>query len=105
MAMEINGLNNNQTNSTKAKSSQRSNASAPVPTASGDHSVASKPNSDTVQISAEAKLLNKVSQSLGSDSPVNREKVEALRAAVADGSYRPNAQSIAQKMLDTDGLF
>ncbi len=39
------------------------------------------------------------------DAPVDSDKVEALRAALADGSYKVDAKSIANKMLESDSLF
>ncbi|MDY6920607.1 MAG: flagellar biosynthesis anti-sigma factor FlgM [Pseudomonadota bacterium] len=103
MAMEINGLNSNQTNTNKARSGQQVAGKA----ADGQKNAASPtaPQGETVKISAEAQALNRVSQQMKTDTPVNREKVEALRAALADGSYRPNPQSIARKMLESDSQF
>lgn len=103
MAMEINGLNSNQANASKAKSGQKvsaSDAGAKKPTPAADNS-----GGETVKISAEAQALNRVSQQLETDAPVNQEKVEALRAAVADGSYKVDPQSVARKMLESDSLF
>lgn len=103
MAMEINGLNSNQANASKAKSSQKltgSDVGAKKEAPAADNS-----RSETVKISAEALALNRVSQQLETDAPVNQEKVEALRAAIADGSYKVDAQSVAKKMLESDTLF
>lgn len=103
MAMEINGLNNNQGNTSKAKSggSVVAPKNSNQETASGDSSSAK----ETVRISAEGQTLSRVSSELGSDTPVNREKVEVLKAAIADGSYKANPQEIAKKMLKEDTLF
>lgn len=103
MAMEINGLNSNQTNTNKARSGQT------VSDANADAKQSDQTNTsqsgETVKISAEAQALNRLSQQLGSDAPVNQEKVEALRAALADGSYKVDAQSVARKMLESDAQF
>ena len=103
MAMEINGLNSNQTNTNKARSGQKvseSNADAKK-----TNEASANQTGETVKISAEAQALNRVSQEMGLDAPVNQEKVEALRAAVADGSYKVDAQSVARKMLESDTQF
>lgn len=103
MAMEINGLNSNQANASKAKPGQKVGA--------GDSGVknsapaADSGRGETVKISAEAQALSRVSQQMETDAPVNQEKVDALRAAIADGSYKVDAQSIARKMLESDSLF
>lgn len=103
MAMEINGLNSNQANTNKARSGQKvsdSNADAKKSDQANTNQ-----SGETVKISAEAQALNRVSQQLEIDSPVNQEKVEALRAALADGSYKVDAQSVAGKMLESDSQF
>ncbi|RLT92592.1 flagellar biosynthesis anti-sigma factor FlgM [Ketobacter sp.] len=103
MAMEINGLNSNQVNSNKARGGQKvgvSEADAKKTTAQTETA-----NAETVKISPEAQALNRVSQQMETDAPVNQDKVEALKAALADGSYKINAQSIARKMLESDSLF
>lgn len=104
MAMDINGLNSNQANTSKAKSGEKLTApkkSGPAPSANVDPSS----NKDTVSISAEAKKLSQLSNQLGADTPVNREKIEALKSAISDGSYKVDSQQIAKKMLSDDTFF
>lgn len=103
MAMEINGLNSNQTNTNKTGNGQKVAASKTDGRKSD--TPANTAVADTVKISQEAQAINRASQKMETDAPVNEEKVEALRAALSDGSYKINAQSIARKMLDTDKLF
>ena len=103
MAMEINGLNSNQVNTNKARSGQK--VSTADANAKKVDSKAESSGGETVKISPEAQALNRVSQQMETDAPVNQEKVEALRAALADGSYKINAQSVARKMLESDSLF
>jgi negative regulator of flagellin synthesis FlgM len=102
MPIDINGLGTNQANASKnrgtvaARSSQTSAAPA--------RSSSEGSPRDTVSISAEAKALSQL-QDVRNEAPVNNQKVEALRAAIADGSYRPDPQRIADSMLNTDTLF
>lgn len=104
MAMDINGLNSNQANANKTRSGDKVSASR-------DSRVNSSPSSeisssaDKVSISAEGKKLSQLSSQLGSDTPINREKVDALRSAVSDGTYKIDPQSLAKKMLNDDSLF
>lgn len=103
MAMDINGLNSNQTNTNKTRSGQKvvsSSVSQP-----DESKNPKKTSGDTVNISAEGQMLNRLSNDIDSESPMNKSKVEALRAAIADGSYKVDAQSVAQKMLESDSLF
>ena len=62
------------------------------------------PKLDSVQLSDQAKSLNKLEDNIASAPSVNDEKVAALRAAIADGSYQINAESIAEKMLSSEGI-
>ena len=103
MAMEINGLNSSQTNANKTRNGQ--NVAATRSDAVADKAAAAKTGSDTVQISTQGQFLNRVQSQIGKESPVNREKVEAIKTALANGSYKVNADAIAKRMLDSDQLF
>lgn len=103
MAMEINGLNSGQANTNKTRNGQ--NVVAPKSGTPVDNAATAKSGADTVQISTQGQMLNRLQNQLGKEAPVNREKVEALKSAIADGSYKPNAQSIAKRILDSDQLF
>ena len=104
MDMDINGLNSNQTNANKTRSGDRVSASRESRVNVSANSETSS-NADKVSISAEGKKLSQLSSQLGSDTPVNREKVDALRSAVSDGTYKIDPQNIAKKMLSDDSLF
>ena len=104
MAMDINGLNSNQANTSKAKSGDKLTAPKNSGSASSPK-VDTNSNKDTVSISAEAKKLSQLSGQLGADTPVNRDKIEALKSAISDGSYKVDSQQIAKKMLSDDTLF
>ncbi|MBL4763591.1 MAG: flagellar biosynthesis anti-sigma factor FlgM [Gammaproteobacteria bacterium] len=102
MSMEINGLNARQTTSSGTqtadkvgKTDLKTEPESPAP---------SEPKA-TVVISDEAKSLSKLSSQVSSEAPVDSAKVEALKAAVNDGSYKPNAEGTAGGLLDTDDLF
>jgi len=103
MAIEFNGLNTNATNTNRSGSGQAVNA--PKPGAAAENVAKAKSGGDTVQISAQAQTLNRVSNQIGKEAPVNREKVEAIKTAIANGTYKTNAQAIAQRLLDGDTQF
>lgn len=103
MAMEINGLNSNQTNANKTRGSQ--NAVAPRPGTAAEATVNAKSAGDTVHISAQGQMLNRIQSQVGKEAPINKEKVEALKSAIANGSYKPDAQAIARRMIESDQLF
>lgn len=98
MAMEINGLNSSG-NKTSASQGTASTRARQTSSASSNNSS----SSEQVNISAEARLLSQVASGLGADAPIDHDKVAALKAALADGSYQINADTIADKMLELDG--
>lgn len=54
---------------------------------------------DPVSIGLDAELLAKVKRSLSAASDIRREKVEALKNAIANGTYRVDSSDIADAML------
>ena len=46
-----------------------------------------------------ASRLGQLTQQSNSKSEVNAERVAALRAAIAEGSYQPNPASIAARLM------
>ncbi|NOQ81077.1 MAG: flagellar biosynthesis anti-sigma factor FlgM [Methylophaga sp.] len=55
---------------------------------------------DTVSLTEAATQLQSVQQALVDAPVVNNERVEALRAAIADGSYKVDASELAQDMIN-----
>jgi negative regulator of flagellin synthesis FlgM len=51
-----------------------------------------------VTISAQAREL-----AAGGDEQVNAEKVESLKSAIADGSFKVDSNLVAERILDTVG--
>lgn len=83
---------------------------APTPAAGGDSAGAAaagaaaapaKPQAGvTVTLSSSAsQALSGVGNAGGSSEVFNAEKVEAMKAAIASGSFQVNAEAIADKML------
>ena len=56
--------------------------------------------SDKVSLTNAASQLQSLQQIIVDAPTVNNEQVEALRAAVADGSYQADATELAQNMID-----
>ncbi|MFW5426328.1 MAG: flagellar biosynthesis anti-sigma factor FlgM [Methylophagaceae bacterium] len=55
---------------------------------------------DTVSLTNEATQLQSIQKTLEDTPIVNSERVEALRAAIADGSYTVDAVELAQNIID-----
>ncbi|SIN78177.1 anti-sigma-28 factor, FlgM family [Sulfurivirga caldicuralii] len=52
--------------------------------------------------SRQAQALNEKARDVQVD---NREKIEALKQAIAEGSYDVDVQAVAKKLLQTEALF
>ncbi len=57
---------------------------------------------DAVEFTAEAKTLSRATQKARAADGMDHEKIDALRQALADGSYSVNYQSVANKLVDTE---
>lgn len=56
---------------------------------------------DSVSLTQSAQQLTNV-QKKGSDAPVNQEKVDRLKAAIQNGSYRIDAEQLASKISKSE---
>ncbi len=72
----------------------------------GDHSKADGVGGkqDAVVLSFRGRTMSEVSQAVSEASEVRAEKVAALKAAIANGSYQSNARDIAVRLYNT-GVF
>lgn len=57
---------------------------------------------DRVSVSSDAKLVAEAAKAAQEAPDVRVDKVEALRAQVQSGSYNPDPQRIAEKMVQSD---
>lgn len=103
--MEINGYNNKGVNGKAASASQTAAQTPAKDAAASARQAAAAPRQDTVVLSSEARALSRLQNQVDSSAPVNREKVEAIKSAIAKGEYQPDARRIAQKLLDSDSLL
>ena len=60
-------------------------------------------NQDSVQLTSQAKTLNKM-QSAG-EPQVNKQRVESLKAAILNGDYKINTERLAEKLSKFEGDF
>lgn len=65
--------------------------------------VAATPASDSIRLTGDAESLQALGRELGAaPAGVDLDRVNALRAAISDGSYQVDAQAIATRMLQLD---
>lgn len=80
------------------KAAERPNAGAEAAAAAGAAAKPQAPAGVTVTLSSSTSQA--ISGTGGNSSDVfNAEKVQAMKAAIADGSFKVNAEAIADKML------
>ncbi|MFP8966302.1 flagellar biosynthesis anti-sigma factor FlgM [Pokkaliibacter sp. CJK22405] len=99
MPIDINGLGINQPASSsrvKTQTTEQQKTSDTGTTAA---------SGDKVQLSSEAMSLQSLEDQVHQLSDFDQDKVDRVKAAIADGSYSVDANSTARKMLDFDALM
>lgn len=104
MAVDINGINSGQINPQRNNRSEQSGKTpaAPNPQEQATAAASSNSASENVSLSARAKGLKQTEQRLKDYPEVDDSKVDAIRTALQNGSYKVDAQKLAQKMLEID---
>jgi len=100
MPVEINGLNTGHSQSRQKNDIAKATESAAKPTQTS--STQNSGQGDRVSLSAHAKNLHKLESKAASLPDVDSARVDEIKAAIEDGSYQPNAENIAAKMMQLD---
>ncbi|MGQ8366351.1 flagellar biosynthesis anti-sigma factor FlgM [Glaciecola sp. 1036] len=98
--MSINNVNNTgkaQLDAQKLAQQQAQGQKAAGSQGAATQSAQSAPRQDSVSLTQSAQQLSNV-QKKGSEAPVNQEKVDRLKKAIADGDYRVNPEALAKKI-------
>jgi negative regulator of flagellin synthesis FlgM len=100
MTVDFNGIGPGQVNSqnTRADKPQGTQTQPAAAEQSREQSV----RGENVSLSSQAKNLKQLEQTLDSYPEVDDNRIEQIKAALADGSYKVDAEKLAQKMLDMD---
>ncbi|MEO0998160.1 MAG: flagellar biosynthesis anti-sigma factor FlgM [Pseudomonadota bacterium] len=95
MTSKVNGVTPGQIAPSAARTASRERAGADgsevKPGATGD--------TTTVNITSNAQLLGELDKALAGSSPVDPARIEAIRDAIASGSYEVDADKIAAALL------
>lgn len=83
-------------------------SNSPLPAAAGDaegsvsgHAPAGSAQSDDrVQLTESARAIGAATRS--ADAPVNTQRVEHIRQAIADGTYKVDAQRVADRLISLE---
>lgn len=87
-----------------ARLAETTRAAAPARAGAGrGEPVAATPGTDSMRLTGEAEELKLLQRGLAATPPdFDAARVDALRAAIADGSYRVDADAVAARMLELD---
>ncbi len=104
MTIDFNGIGNSQVNSPKTTTDRSQAAKTGSQPAAADQARSQAPaaRGENVSLSQQAKELKEMGKTLESYPEVDDKRVEEIRAALADGSYKVDADKLAQKMLEMD---
>ncbi len=80
------------------RSEGKKSAEEKAPASSG----AAQAAADKVSLTLEARAIGQISESAKSESDVDVAKVNALRDAIANGSFEVNSRSIAEGLIKSD---
>ncbi len=86
-------------NSVGVEQLQASQSGATGPVRPKDGSDAAPPGVDVIQLSPQARLLQKASQIAQATPEVRPEKVMALKDSVEQGTYTVDSQQVANKLI------
>ncbi|MDF1588881.1 MAG: flagellar biosynthesis anti-sigma factor FlgM [Gammaproteobacteria bacterium] len=62
-------------------------------------------SNDKVSLTETATQLQSLRQAIADSPEVNTDRVAALRAAIADGSYEVDSETLAQNLINSDNQF
>lgn len=99
MAIEINGMNNPHVANLATNGSAQSTAQDSGNTKQAE---ARSVGSDTLSLTNTAQKLGELEKSLSAQPVVDTQKVEAMRAAIENGSYDIDPNRIANKMISLE---
>ncbi|MDC0663350.1 flagellar biosynthesis anti-sigma factor FlgM [Marinobacter sp. SS21] len=99
MSVDFNGIGPGQVNTHKTTADK---ANAPKAQAPAEQAQAQTARGENVKLSSQAKELKQLEQRLSSYPETDDDRIEQIKAALADGSYKIDAEKLAQKMLEMD---
>ena len=103
MSVDFNGIGPGQVNSQKPTANKAEGGPAKAPTTTDQaRTQAQSARGENVSLSNQAKNLKQLEQRLGDYPEMDDERIEQIRQVLADGTYKIDAEKLAQKMLEMD---
>ncbi|AWB67961.1 flagellar biosynthesis anti-sigma factor FlgM [Saccharobesus litoralis] len=102
MAININNLANNQVTARQAEQQQvqQQNNQGAQQSAQAQANTARQ---DSVSLTNNAQQLNNATKKANASSGFDQEKVDKIKKAIADGSYKVDAERLAANMITKEG--
>ncbi|MDI9245271.1 flagellar biosynthesis anti-sigma factor FlgM [Marinobacter sp. CHS3-4] len=104
MSVDFNGIGPGQVNNQRPSADKASGSQAPNQTGAEQQakSQATNARGENVNLSSQAKNLKQLEQQLGDYPEMDDDRIEQIRSALENGSYKVDAEKLAQKMLEMD---
>jgi len=101
MSIDINGISNNKIHGPPDDSHVKQPVDKqPVASETGKSSTA-----DTISLSDNAVSLGKLNPTIDATPVVDTQRVEQMKKAIADGSFKVDAEKVADKMMKFESIL
>ncbi|PCJ88948.1 MAG: flagellar biosynthesis anti-sigma factor FlgM [Thiotrichaceae bacterium] len=101
MSIDINGIIPNKIHGPPNESQVKQQVhKQPVNSETGQSSTA-----DTISLSDNAVSLGKLNHTVETSSVVDMQRVEQMKKAIADGSFKVDAEQVAEKMMKFESIL
>ena len=103
MSVDLNGIGPGQVNTQRTTADKTSGTqnTQPAPSEQGK-TPAQGTRGDSVSLSNQAKNLKQLEQKLGDYPEMDDDRIAEIRSALENGTYKIDAEKLAQKMLEMD---
>ena len=101
MANDITGIGSSRAQQSGSQTAQRVDDAK----TSGSTSSSSSSGSDKVSLTKTAARLKDIEQKLSDQSPVDTNRVNEMKTALANGNYNVDAEKIADKMMNFEAAL
>ena len=100
MVIDFSRLNSSPTLTGNTRTSATKEAAESAPLSTQAEAASASQSGESVHLSNEAQQLQKISDTLRDQPAVDKSRVAELKAAIADGSYKVDANRVASKLLN-----
>ncbi|MDN6320105.1 MAG: flagellar biosynthesis anti-sigma factor FlgM [Marinobacter sp.] len=103
MSVDLNGIGRGQVNTQSTTADKPANAQGAKQAAPEQaHAKTEGARGDNVNLSSQARNLKQLEQKLGDYPEMDDDRIEQIRSQLENGTYKIDAEKLAQKMLDMD---